>query len=138
MEEMLKYNAELAVEQMRELSDVDFGYNAESVVWLEGYIERQRSRDDIKQETINKLVSVLGSYLGECIIRCHGGKWENKDGQWCVCFDDKAAVYPFNKVAKQFENGKEDSIKSFFETIAVVLTIPMKTGEASKPRWKFW
>jgi hypothetical protein len=139
MEEMIKYNAELTVKQMRELSDVDFGYNAESVAWLDGYIERQRSRDDIKQETIQKLVSVFGSYLGECIIRCYGGKWENEDGQWRVNFDDKACAYPFNKVEKQFENGMEDSIMSFFEVIPALFAIPMESGEKSnKPWWKLW
>lgn len=48
MEEMIKCNAELVVKQMREISDVDFGYNAESVAWLEGYIERQRIRRDTR------------------------------------------------------------------------------------------
>lgn len=117
MEEMIKYNAELVVQQMREISDVDFGYNTDSVAWLDGYIERQRNRADIEQETIRSLVSVFGSYLGECIIKCYGGKWENDDGQWRISFGDKGAAYPFNKVEKQFENGMEDSIRSFFEAI---------------------
>jgi hypothetical protein len=139
MEEMIKYNAELVVKQMREISNVDFGYNAESVAWLEGYIERQRNRDDIEQETIQKLVSVLGSYLGECIIKCYGGKWENEDGQWRVWLGDKGAAYPFNKVEKQFENGIEDSIKGFFQTIPILFAIPAMSGETSnKPWWKLW
>lgn len=139
MEEMIKDNAELVVKQMREVSDIDFGYNAESVAWLEGYIERQRNREDIKQETIERLVSVFGSYLGECIIRCYGGKWENDDGQWRVRLDDKGAAYPFNKVEKQFENGAEDSIRSFFEAIPTLFAIPTRSRENSnKPWWKLW
>jgi len=136
---MIKYNAELVVKQMRELSGIDFGYNAESVAWLEGYIERQRNRDDLEQETIDKLVSVFGSYLGECSIKNYGGKWENKDGQWCICFDEQNLAYPFNKVEKQFENGIEDSIKSFFEVIPIVFSRLTKSSEKSdKPWWKLW
>ncbi len=139
MEAMIKDNAELVVKQMRELSQIDFGYNAESVAWLEGYIERQRNRDDIDQETIQKLVNVFGSYLGECIVKCYGGKWENEEGQWRVSFDDKGAAYPFNKVEKQFENGAEDSISSFFEAIPILFARSTKSDKnTDKPWWKIW
>jgi hypothetical protein len=146
VEDKIRHNAELVVAQMRELCGFDFGYDARSVAWLDGYIERQRARPDITQETVGGLVSVLGSYLGECVIRCYGGRWEQEDGHWRVGFDAANAVYPFAKVQKQFLNGPGDSIRSFFETIPVVFALDgrrddeaVDEGEAaSKPWWKFW
>ena len=122
MENKIRLNAELVVAEMQKISDIDFGYNAQSVAWLDGYIERQRARPDMNQEFINSLVSVLGSYLGECVIKCYGGYWNEDGGQWQVCFNDGNCVYPFNKVRKQFEHGAGagDSISSLFESIPLV------------------
>jgi hypothetical protein len=88
---------------------------------------------------VDGLVSVFGSYLGECVINCYGGYWENEDGQWRVSFNVENAVYPFGKVRKQFENGAEDSIKSFFEIIPIIFASATTTEKiARKPWWKVW
>lgn len=139
MKDEIKRNAELVIGQMSQLSGFDFGYDAKSVVWLDGYIERQRARDDITEESIDGLINVFGSYLGECVIACYGGSWENEAGQWQVSFDEKNAVYPFAKVRKQFQNGPEDSIKGFFDAIPTVFALALgKDGPRRKRRWKFW
>ena len=139
MEEQIKANAELVIAQMRPLSGFAFGYNAQSVAWLDGYIERQRAREDRCPEREAGLVNVFGSYLGECIIRCYGGQWENQDGEWRVKFDDGNAAYPFAKVQKQFEFGAEDSIRSFYEVIPVLFAAAINKGKAGKkPWWRIW
>ena len=120
MKDKIRANAELVIKQLGPLSSLAFGYNAESVAWVDGFIEQQRSRSDIDKNEINGLVNVLGSFLGECIIRCFGGNWSNTDGEWCVRFDDENVVYPLNKIRKQFTNGQEDSIRSFFALIPVM------------------
>ncbi len=120
MEDKIRANAELVIKQLGPLSSLEFGYNAESVAWVDGFIEQQRSRSDIDKNAINGLVNVLGSFLGECMIRCFGGTWQNVDGEWSVRFGDENEVYPFRKVRKQFDNGQEDSIKRFFEVIPVM------------------
>ena len=138
MEDTIKRNAELVIQQMSQVCGFNFGYDAKSVAWLDGYIERQRARDEINEEVIDGLVNALGSYLGECIIHSYGGYWEEEAGQWRVSFDDENAAYPFAKVAKQFQNGSEDSVKSFFEVIPFVFAIAGKRGKGSKPWWRFW
>jgi hypothetical protein len=120
MEENIRKNAELVLIEMQKISDIDFGYNIESVAWLDGYVERQRVRSDMDQGFIERLVDVLGSYLGECIIKCYGGYWNLDEGQWRVCFNSANCVYPFNKMRKQFEHGAGDSIKSLFNSIPLV------------------
>jgi hypothetical protein len=135
--EQIRQNAELVIKQMSQVSGFAFGYDTQSVAWLDGYIERQRVRVDTTPELVDGLINVFGSYLGECVIKCYGGTWENEAGQWRVVFDDANAVYPFAKVRKQFQNGAGDSIKSFFEVIPVIFT-PAVTGGDRKPWWRFW
>lgn len=129
MEDKIRANAELVVKQFGPLSNLEFGYNAESIIWVDGFIEQQRIHSDVDKSAIDGLVNTLGSFLGECIIRCYGGYWQNINGEWCVSFDDKNAVYPFNKVKKQFTNGQEDSIKKFFELIPILFKEYMQKPE---------
>jgi len=125
-EDKIKANAEFVIRQLGPSSGMEFGYNAASVAWVDGFIEKQRSNPDLDQDAIDGLVSTLGSYLGECIIRCYGGRWQNIKGEWCVSFDDKNAAYPFGKVKKQFMHGQEDSTKKFFELIPQLFKEPLQ------------
>jgi hypothetical protein len=99
---------------------MDFGYNRESVKRVEEFIEEQRS--NTAAEEADKLTQVLGSSLGESIIRTYGGVWRQEEEQWGVFFEDGNAVFPFSKVRKQFQNGLAggDSILGLFELIGPV------------------
>jgi hypothetical protein len=144
--EAIRANAELVVARLREASGMeDFGYNAESVAWLDGFIERQRVRPEFAGEEARERMSrTLGSFLGECIVRCHGGEWREVGGTWAVCFGgEENAAFPFNKVRKQFANGAEDSVLGWFETIPVVFAqqIDGTRGQSpskNRPWWKPW
>jgi len=141
MEENIRANAELVIQQVRSLSGSDVGYTQESVKWLEGYIERLRTSGAFESEdTKNKLTSVFGSFLGECIVRCYGGTWKQRDGVWCVAFDDKNIAFPLAKVAKQMENGLEDGIASYFSVIPIVFKAHVSEAPSTpkKPWWKVW
>jgi len=142
MEEHIRANAEMVIQELRPLSGIDFGYTRESVEWLEGYIERLRSSGEFDNaETKYKLMSVFGSFLGECLVRCYGGTWqEHGEGDWCVTFENGTRAFPFTKVRKQMENGPCDGIESFFRAIPAILK--HSSGEVAstskKPWWKFW
>lgn len=120
-EETIRENARTVIERFRPLSNLGakFGYNHDSVAWVEGFLERQH-QTEIAATDVEILVQLVGSYLGECIIRTYGGVWRERDGTWGVFFDELNAAFPFDKVRKQLENGVEggDSILSFFEVIA--------------------
>jgi hypothetical protein len=141
MEDDIKANAEMVVQQLRPLSGIDFGYTRESVEWLEGYIERLRVSGEFDDEkTKDKLISVFGSFLGECIVRCYGGTWQQHEGVWCVAFRNDGMAFPFAKVAKQMDNGLFDSIRSFFTAMPAIFddlsyTVP---PTPKKPWWKVW
>jgi hypothetical protein len=110
---MIRGNAALVVDELGPISGLDpFDYGPDSVAWVDGYIERQRQRMD-DPEAVSSLVSVLGSYLGEAVIKAAGGAWDVhardeigirfENGDWC---------FPFSKVAKQFACGTADSGES--------------------------
>ena len=141
MEEHIRANAEMVIQQLRPLSDIDFGYTKESVEWLEGYIERLRTSGQFESgDARNKLTSVFGSFLGECIVRCYGGTWKQHEGVWCVAFDNDNAAFPFAKVGKQIDNGLEDGVASFFNTIPLIFNdlAPSVPSAQKKPWWKVW
>ena len=141
MEEHIKANAEMVVEMLRPLSGIDFGYTQESVEWLEGYIERQRTSGGFDNpDEKDKLVSVFGSFLGECVVRCYGAVWTQREGVWCVAFDAQNVAFPFGKVEKQIDNGLDDGIASFFKVIPIVFKVRMSAAQsvAKKPWWKVW
>ena len=130
MIDKIKANAEFVIKQLGPLSGFKFGLNAESVAWVDSFIEQQRIRLELDADAINGIINVLGSFLGECIIQCFGGAWDNLIGEWFIKFDKDKAAFPFSKVRKQFANGKEDSISSFFDSIPVLFAIaPIKPIE---------
>jgi hypothetical protein len=138
-EEKLRANAELVVEHLREASGIEgFGYNAESVAWLDGFIERQRARPEFDEAAADRLSNTLGSYLGECVVRCYGGEWERQEGSWAVDFGGGNSAFPFNKVRKHLVNGSGDSVRSWFETIPVIFAqqLSPQPPPKKKPWWK--
>ena len=140
MVNQIKANADLTIRMLRPLSRINFGYTPESVQWLEGYIERLRQSGEFTTETVrNKMVSVFGSFLGECIIRRYGGVWAQNNGVWCVAFDGNNSAFPFAKVSKQIDNGLEDGIGSFFSVIPELFSSHVHLlPPTRKPWWKFW
>jgi hypothetical protein len=141
MEEHIKANAELVLQQLQQLNGLDSGYTQESVEWLERYIERLRNSGEFDhEETKNKLISVFGSFLGECIVRSYGGTWRQHDEIWCVAFNDRNMAFPFAKVAKQIDYGLEDGIASFFKAIPIVFedVAVAEPSTPNKPWWKVW
>ena len=117
----LRLNAEMVIGNLSQHAGFQLGFDAESVEWVDGFIERQRSRDDFDAASSGGLVNTLGSFLGECMCQALGGVWRQQpDGALIVEFSDGNAAYPFNKVAKHLANGSDDSIHSFFRSAAVL------------------
>jgi len=108
----IRANAELVAGVAADELKTDVGYDEAGVRWLDAFIQRHHEKKD--PELNRSLVSTLGSYLGECIIQTFGGSWAQVDGSWAVRFDERNAAFPFAKVAKQLDNGAEDSVLSFF------------------------
>lgn len=127
---LIARNVQMVIDELGPLSDVDFGLNQESVQWIDGFIERQRARTDFDPDQLGALPSVLGSFLGACLIEAAGGQWEwTAENGWGVRLANGNAAFPFAKVDKQFRNGAEDSIASFYSVaVEVVATGQLSPG----------
>ncbi|MDO9382974.1 MAG: hypothetical protein Q7T86_08935 [Hyphomicrobiaceae bacterium] len=111
----LRANSELAITTFKDRSGIDFGFDRDSVAWLEGFIDRQRT---VEPSPSPMITAVLGSHLGHSIIAAAGGTWARDEvGQVGVQFDNGDWCYPFAKVAKQIESGAGvgDGILSFYD-----------------------
>jgi hypothetical protein len=65
--------AENVVSQLHEDLGVVLNYDAASIEWLDGYINRIRTQ--LKKDAYPGLVAALGAYLAETIIRTYDGVW---------------------------------------------------------------
>ena len=118
MIEHIEMNAELVLSVARDQLGVDVGFDRAGVEWLDGYVTRQHEDGD--PDKVGGLVSTLGSFFGQCMVKTYGGGWSEGEEGWCVRFDEKNAVFPFAKIDKHLRNGPEDSVLGLFDTIPVV------------------
>jgi hypothetical protein len=119
MKILIHRNASYVVGICQTLTDFGFLYDAESVKWLDGFINDLRAKPGTAEDH-DDLVSQLGAYLGQAIVENYGGVWDIDDQGWHVRFDEQNRAYPLGKVAKQLANGAEDSIFSFYSAIPLL------------------
>lgn len=118
----IEANRDLVIAEFSKLADRPIGLDRASVEWVEGFLERRRAVSDDGMR--RKLVSTIGSYLGEAIRESTGGEWAEIDGQGLgIRFPNGDACFPFTKVEKQLDQGLAggESILSFYNvTVDVV------------------
>ncbi len=117
--EGIKANAEAVIEELAHLTDFGFGYNRESVLWLESHLERLKQTGAFKGPARDKLISVFSSFLGECVVNCYGGEWRKRDGSWGILFRGDDLALPFAAIAAQIDQGKSFGIGSFFDLLPI-------------------
>lgn len=120
-DETIASNVQIAVNLFIKFENVQLQFNEQSIGHLDEFIQAKRGVFD--KATIAKMIEVFGSFLGECVRKSYGGDWDEINSEPAIRFDEKNAVFPFNKVRKQFENGHEDSILSFYQCIPLVFKI---------------
>ena len=121
LQENVKQNAEHTIKMFERSHNMTLNYDEKSIKFVDDFINQSGYKFDDKQK--EQLINFLGSFLGECIRQNYGGNWELANAEPAVKFDEKNAVFPFNKIRKQFENGQEDSILSFYQVIPLVFKI---------------
>ena len=82
LEEKVRANAEIIIGNLSQHAGFELGFDERSVEWIDGFIERQRSRDGFAP---GGLINTIGSFLGECMCRELGGEWKlQANGQLAV------------------------------------------------------
>lgn len=113
--EAIAQNVQVALDELGPLVEDGLRLDRDGVAWVEGYLERMRTQLEV--DPYGALASVLGSFLGQCVVEATGARWAEVGGRWGVVFADGAAAFPFDKVAKQAVDGlmAGESILSFYD-----------------------
>lgn len=121
-EESLKHrsNAALLINVFKIQKNVELRYDYSSLEILESYINDLKGHIDLSQ--MQNILAIIGCFLGETFIENFGGKWDVFENSWMIRFNEKNGVFPFNKVFKFYENGKEDSFASMFSSWGIIIS----------------
>lgn len=99
----LQQDAQLVIDVLSEKEQVRLDYSADSVSWLDTYIEQHREQlDDIEKSLLQEK---FGAFLGESIRHNYGGRWvRGGDGQWTIVFDEARKASPFEIIAEHLDH----------------------------------
>jgi hypothetical protein len=144
----IKKNAQWVIDNFGPESGLpQFGYDAQSVAYLDTFIERQGGSFRSSEQSADRIVSLLGAFLGEAIIARYGGEWHQRPEGLALSIQSGGQVHilqPFHKVHKRLTGGPEDSLHFYFSTfLPQVLAQPGASdsppdGGPKKPWWKIF
>jgi hypothetical protein len=93
-------------------------FDEESILKLDDLI--QSAWPEQPPATLDNVILLFGSFLGEAIKHALGGDWMKTDQGWCIKIGD-AEIMVFTKIKKRLLNGMEDSIGYYFQSIKKML-----------------
>lgn len=115
----MREEAEQLITYFRGETDFDFGYNEETLEYLDDLCDRLLKSDDFK-EIRSKFEFTLASFLGQCIIENYGGNWiKRSSGWWVIEMNDASLANPFWKVHKKLDGIWGEEMAGFFRYLAV-------------------
>lgn len=103
---------------MAKLYSIELDYSEESIEKIDqlcDIIHNQIiSNPNTKEESIDKASRMIGSYLGEIIIKYLGGKWNLVNNNVIAISFLNSECYPIGKVYKRLKIGREESICLYY------------------------
>lgn len=98
----LHEEAQLVIEVMGEKEAVRLDFSADSVSWLDAYINQHRAK--LNQDDKTLLQEKFGAFLGETIRHHYGGQWVTHDSQWMIAFDEQRQASPFDMIGDHLDH----------------------------------
>lgn len=115
-----------AIVQRLELS----GYDNASIDKVDAWLDSDACRQALEAppDEPKELIDSLGAYLGEAVIRRHGGTWSLSGERPMVVVKRNGTHIsdPIGKVLKRLHNGKQDDLRSFVNLVGHVASGPGK------------
>ncbi|MEL6868517.1 MAG: hypothetical protein AAFO81_01825 [Pseudomonadota bacterium] len=108
-------NTQLVIGELSASAGFTLALDHQSVVWIDGFIERSRHID------IDTLHDIIASFYGSAIIAIYGGQWIIESGETAIAIEPDFIMYPFSSVAKHFTAGRDHSVLSLFNGIEPML-----------------
>ncbi|MDE5825251.1 MAG: hypothetical protein K2H91_11305 [Lachnospiraceae bacterium] len=92
-------------------------YSLESMKEIDRFFDEQSGPDGVfAKNGTGQILFSLGSYIGQTVIKLHGGKWITNDddpqGEVNIAVEtaDGVTLWPVMRCIKRYMNGSEDSI----------------------------
>ena len=99
----LQEDAQLVIDVLSEKEAIDLDYSADSVSWLDDYIESHRDQLDERDKSL--LQEKFGAFLGESIRHQYGGRWVKGSGdRWMIVFDEERQASPFELIGEHLDH----------------------------------
>lgn len=93
-------------------------YSLESMKEVDRFFDEQSGEGGIISRNRGQIIFALASYIGETVIRLHGGKWSGSDEiNMSVELDGGTVIFPTQRAMKRYRNGPEDSIYAYVYTL---------------------
>ena len=116
----LREDAQLVIDVLSEKEAIALDYSADSVSWLDAYIDQHREELNDGDKTV--LQEKFGAYLGESIRRNYGGRWvKDSDDQWMIVFDERHQASPFDIIGEHLDH--HTAMAQVFEHLPDVLDL---------------
>jgi hypothetical protein len=117
--------AAMAVPFAEQNYGVTLDYGVASLAQLDRIIEDLRR--DQRFEVLQPVLFSMGCYVGEVLVRHAGGRWRRAEdvglgvaaiSPIAIEMPDGRGCNPVGRVYRRFQKGREDSLASFFQSVA--------------------
>jgi hypothetical protein len=117
----LERNSQRVVDWFASASGLEtFGCNDASFAYIDGFLSRQGETLNQSQQTSDRVVSLIGSFLGQCVVQVYGGRWVSSGTGLVVEVKTPRHVHtvqPFDKVAKRLRDGESESLVLYYRNL---------------------
>lgn len=93
-------------------------FDTAAVAELARFVAGQRGALELPMAERQGVVTALGCFLGECLVRVYGGEWAaGPDGTTGVGLADRLFFNPFYLIEEQLRQGETASVAAFFASV---------------------
>ena len=122
-------HAQLAVDAARNVDRVELDFSPQSLSEVDRILSKFHA-EKLRADQIGETVFSFGCYVGEVLVRHHGGSWQmpergflarlglGNSNMMVVQMPNGIVWNPIGKAFKLLENGKEDSVSYFYDVAA--------------------
>lgn len=117
--EKIHLNAEIVMQFLRD-NQVPAEYSLKALEWLEQHLDQNRAR--YLNNNPGNIISIFGSFLGECMCRNYQGQWTLTEYGWGVKIgENEMTAFPFNKMEKFLYGDSSDAFTPFYGSIPAII-----------------
>lgn len=131
----IKRNSQRVVEWFGTASGLEsFGCNDASIAYIDGFLSRQAATLTQDDKTTERVVNLIGSFVGQCVVTVYNGRWvadgtgvhvEIKSGQWT------RELQPFEKVSRRLRMGESESLLPYYRDVMATVFNDLPDESAS-------